>query len=56
MAEALLSEAGVLATPGSAYGQMGEGYVRFSLTVQGDQPEERIQEAVARIEEKVRLT
>ncbi len=56
LAEALLREAGVLATPGSAYGQMGEGYVRFSLTVQGERPEERIAEAVSRIKEKVKLT
>ena len=55
LAEALLSEAGVLATPGSAYGQKGEGYVRFSLTVQGERQEERIVEAVARIRDKVRL-
>jgi LL-diaminopimelate aminotransferase len=54
-AETLLSQAGVLATPGSAYGKLGEGYVRFSLTVQGERPEERIVEAVARIKEKVRL-
>jgi len=55
MAETLLKEAGVLATPGSAYGKQGEGYVRFSLTVQGGRPEERIGEAVARIKDKVRL-
>ena len=55
MAEALLQEAGVLVTPGSAYGKYGEGYVRFSLTVQGRRQEERIVEAVSRIKEKVRL-
>jgi len=48
-AETLLKEAGVLATPGSAYGTMGEGYVRFSLTVQGGNAEERIAEAIDRI-------
>jgi LL-diaminopimelate aminotransferase len=56
IAETLLREAGVLATPGSAYGKHGEGYVRFSLTVQGERQEERIAEAVARIKEKVRVT
>jgi LL-diaminopimelate aminotransferase len=56
LAEALLRDAGVLVTPGSAYGSYGEGYVRFSLTVQGGNPEERIREAVARIKEKVRVT
>ncbi|MBN1460653.1 MAG: LL-diaminopimelate aminotransferase [Armatimonadetes bacterium] len=55
LAETLLSEAGVLATPGSAYGKHGEGYVRFSLTVQGERQEERIVEAVGRIREKVKL-
>ncbi len=56
MAETLLREAHVLATPGSAYGKHGEGYIRFSLTVQGAHPEQRITEAVARIKEKVRIT
>jgi LL-diaminopimelate aminotransferase len=56
LAESLLRDAGVLATPGSAYGKHGEGFVRFSLTVQGGRPEERIVEAVARIKEKVRIT
>jgi LL-diaminopimelate aminotransferase len=55
MAEALLKQARVLATPGSAYGKQGEGYVRFSLTVQGGRPEERIAEAVERIRARVRL-
>jgi LL-diaminopimelate aminotransferase len=55
LAESLLRDAGVLVTPGSAYGPHGEGYVRFSLTVQGERQEERIVEAVARIKEKVRI-
>ncbi len=55
LAETLLRDAGILATPGSAYGKHGEGYVRFSLTVQGGRPEERIVDAVARIKEKVKL-
>ena len=55
LAETLLRDAGVLATPGGVYGKCGEGFVRFSLTVQGGRPEERIAEAVARIKEKVRL-
>jgi len=48
----LLTECGILATPGSAYGKQGEGYVRFALTVQGKNQEARIQEAVARIQAK----
>ena len=55
LAETLLRDARVLATPGSAYGKHGEGYVRFSLTVQGGRPEERIVEAVACIKEKVKV-
>jgi LL-diaminopimelate aminotransferase len=45
----LLSDCGILATPGSAYGAQGEGYVRFALTVQGANQEARIAEAVERI-------
>lgn len=45
----LLQKAGVLAIPGNGYGEHGEGYVRMSLTLQGDQNGERIAEAVERI-------
>lgn len=55
MAETLLRQARVLATPGSAYGRQGKGYIRFSLTVQGGNAEERIVEAVKRIKENVQL-
>jgi LL-diaminopimelate aminotransferase len=41
----LLEKAGVVVTPGSAYGKQGEGYFRISLTV----PDERFKEAVSRI-------
>lgn len=41
---ALLEQAGVLCTPGSAFGTLGEGYVRFALT----KPVEEIQ-AILRI-------
>lgn len=44
-ADRLLDEAGVFAAPGSGYGEHGEGYVRFSLTV----PDERLAEAMDRI-------
>ena len=40
-----LIEVGVVATPGTGFGQYGEGYVRFALT----QPEEKIKEAAERI-------
>lgn len=43
--EKLLDEAGIVCTPGSGMGPSGEGYVRFSLTVQDN----RIIQAVERI-------
>jgi LL-diaminopimelate aminotransferase len=41
----LLREAGIVTTPGSGFGEPGEGYVRLALTVR----QERIEEAVARM-------
>jgi LL-diaminopimelate aminotransferase len=41
----MLRQIGVLTVPGIGFGQSGEGYVRFSLTV----PDHRLQEAVERI-------
>lgn len=41
----LLSEAGIVTTPGSGFGEPGEGYVRLALTVSA----ERTREAVDRI-------
>ncbi|MEJ5365370.1 MAG: LL-diaminopimelate aminotransferase [Desulfosoma sp.] len=41
----LLKEAGIVTTPGSGFGEPGEGYVRMALTVD----KERIREAVDRI-------
>lgn len=49
--EHVLEQADVVVTPGAAYGPSGEGYVRLSLTV----PDDRLEEAVRRIEERVRL-
>jgi len=54
-AETLLSKAGILVTPGSAYGNHGEGYIRFSLTVQGGRAEDRIKEALQRIKAEITL-
>jgi LL-diaminopimelate aminotransferase len=42
----LLKEAGIVTTPGSGFGEPGEGYIRMALTVD----KERIREAVQRIE------
>ncbi len=45
-AEHVLEEAAVVVSPGSAFGQSGEGFFRISLTV----PDDRLEEAVDRIE------
>lgn len=42
----LLEKSGVLCTPGSSFGKLGEGHVRFALTI----PVEEIRQAVAAIE------
>ena len=42
----VLEETGVVITPGTGFGPTGEGFVRLSLTVNGD----RLAEAVSRIE------
>ncbi|NTU77328.1 MAG: aminotransferase class I/II-fold pyridoxal phosphate-dependent enzyme, partial [Alphaproteobacteria bacterium] len=41
----LLQKAGIVTTPGSGFGEPGEGYVRFALTV----TKERLAEALARM-------
>ncbi|HOF87322.1 MAG TPA: aminotransferase class I/II-fold pyridoxal phosphate-dependent enzyme, partial [Armatimonadota bacterium] len=46
----LLQDCGILATPGSAYGAHGEGFVRFALTLPATDVEARIAEAAARIQ------
>lgn len=43
----VLDEAGVIVTPGTAFGPSGEGYFRISLSV----PTERLEEAVERIKQ-----
>jgi LL-diaminopimelate aminotransferase len=48
--ELVLEEAGVVVSPGPAYGPSGEGFFRISLTV----PDERLEEAVRRIETSLR--
>ncbi len=49
-AELVLEQAGVVVSPGPAYGPSGEGFFRISLTV----PDERLEEAVRRIESSLR--
>jgi len=43
----ILDRTGVVVSPGSGYGEAGEGYARISLTV----PDERLEEAMGRIRE-----
>ncbi len=47
----LLEEAGVVVTPGGAYGPNGEGYIRIALCLS----EERLKEALGRIQKHVRV-
>jgi LL-diaminopimelate aminotransferase len=49
-AELVLEEAGVVVSPGPAYGPSGEGFFRISLTI----ADERLEEAVRRIETSLR--
>lgn len=50
-ASLLLEQAGVVVTPGGAYGDHGEGYIRIALTV----GEDRLREAIERIKQQVKL-
>jgi LL-diaminopimelate aminotransferase len=47
LAARLIEDIGVVVTPGSGYGQYGEGYVRLSLTT----PDDRVEEGVRRLHE-----
>jgi len=47
----LLEEAGVVVTPGGAYGEHGEGYIRIALCLK----EERLQEALGRMKQYVKV-
>ena len=43
LATRLLEETDIVVTPGSSYGQYGEGYIRLSLTTPDDQVEKGCQ-------------
>ncbi len=43
----ILEKAGVVVSPGNAYGPSGEGFIRLSLTVKDD----RLEEALDRIQQ-----
>ena len=47
----LVQEAGVVVSPGSGFGEYGEGFVRFALV----EPEPRLKEAVSRIERVLQM-
>ncbi|MBI3010750.1 MAG: aminotransferase class I/II-fold pyridoxal phosphate-dependent enzyme [Candidatus Omnitrophica bacterium] len=47
----LVQEAGVVAAPGSGFGEYGEGFVRFALVA----PESRLSDAVARIKKVLQM-
>jgi len=44
-AKKLLDEVAIAVTPGTGYGNEGEGYIRFSLTISDD----RLEEGVSRL-------
>ncbi len=46
----ILEKTDIVLIPGVGYGQVGDGYVRMSLTLSGDKNGERLAEAVSRIE------
>jgi LL-diaminopimelate aminotransferase len=48
-AEKMLEGAGVVVTPGTAFGEAGEGYFRISVSV----PDARLREAVERIQQNL---
>jgi LL-diaminopimelate aminotransferase len=50
---ALLKECEVLVIPGTAYGAAGEGFVRWSLTIKGEDKVGQIEEAIGRLREKM---
>ncbi len=54
-AKDLLAECGVLVTSGAVYGSYGEGFVRFSLTIKGEDKLAQISEAIQRIGDNLEL-
>jgi len=54
-AKDLLQKCRILVIPGGAYGEYGEGFVRFSLTIKGEDKIGQIEEAIAAIRENLEL-
>ncbi len=55
-ATALLRDCMVLAIPGAVYGEFGEGFVRMSLTLKGDDKVGQIQQAIANMKANLDLS
>jgi LL-diaminopimelate aminotransferase len=51
----LLKRCKVLAIPGAVYGEHGEGFVRFSLTIKGQDKQAQISEAITAMRENLKL-
>jgi len=51
----LLRQCQVLAIPGAVYGEFGEGFVRFSLTIKGQDKQAQIAEAISAMRENLKL-
>ena len=54
-ATALLKDCQVLAIPGAVYGEFGEGFVRMSLTIKGQDKLGQIERAISAMREKLEL-
>lgn len=54
-ATALLRDCQVLAIPGAVYGEFGEGFVRMSLTIKGDDKIAQIDRAIAAMKANLKL-
>ena len=48
--QALLDEKDIVVTPGSGYGEYGEGYIRLSLTIPDEQLDKGINKLIKRKE------
>ncbi len=52
----LLEHCQVLAIPGAVYGEYGEGFVRFSLTIKGPDRQAQIAQAISAMRDNLKLT
>jgi LL-diaminopimelate aminotransferase len=54
-ATSLLRDCQVLAIPGAVYGEFGEGFVRFSLTIKGKDKQAQINDAIKAMRENLNI-